>query len=55
MDWRLSLGVLLTVASLTGYVIGTVVPYPGRSFAITGLTVGLAPVAVGRGRQPAEA
>lgn len=55
MDWRLSLGVLLTVASLTGYVVGTVAAYPGRSFTITGLTVGLAPVAVGRGRQPAEA
>jgi hypothetical protein len=52
MNWRLSLGILLTVASLTGYVVGTVAAYPGRSFTITGLTVGLALLAIGRGRQP---
>jgi hypothetical protein len=54
MNWRFTVGGLLTVASLAGYAVGTVAAYPGRAFTITGLTVGLALLAIGRGRGPAE-
>lgn len=42
-------GVLLVVLALVGYFVGVVVPYPGRSFALTGLMVGIAIVATSGG------
>ncbi|WP_272949821.1 hypothetical protein [Haloglomus irregulare] len=40
------------MASLAGYAIDTTAAYPGRALSITGLIVGLALLATGRGRQP---
>jgi hypothetical protein len=47
MDRVAAVGVALTVAGLVGYAIGVVAPYPGRSFSVTGVMVGLTLVAVG--------
>jgi magnesium transporter len=47
-------GVALVVLGTLGYVIGTVAVYPGRSFAVTGATVGIALFAVGIGRATAD-
>lgn len=52
MDWRYPVGTLLTVLSVAGYALGTVVAYPGRSFTITGVIVGLALLAIGRSAEP---
>jgi hypothetical protein len=51
-DWRLTVAGPSTVASLAGYAIDTTAAYPGRALSITGLIVGLALLATGRGRQP---
>ncbi|MFB6121041.1 MAG: hypothetical protein ABEJ68_08010 [Halobacteriaceae archaeon] len=39
-------GAALTVASLAGYALGVVQQYPGRSFSVTGVMVGITLVAV---------
>jgi len=41
-------GAVLTVGGLVGYVAGLTVSYPGRSFSVTAVMVGLAVLAVGR-------
>lgn len=43
-------GGLLVVLALIGYLVGVVAPYPGRSFTLTGLMVGIAIVAMSRSR-----
>lgn len=47
MDRVRTVGAATTVAALCGYVIGIYAPYPGRSFAVTGVMVGLTLWAVG--------
>lgn len=49
MDGVFLAGVAFTVAGLVGYTAGVLVPYPGRSFALTGIMVGVTLIAVGRG------
>lgn len=44
-------GVVCTVGGLAGYVAGTVAPYPGRSFSITALMVGITLLAIGWGNR----
>jgi hypothetical protein len=51
MDTTLSVGGLLTALSVVGYVAGVLGPYPGRAFSLTGLTVGIALLAIGAGRE----
>lgn len=42
-------GLGLTLASLAGYAVGVVASYPGRSFALSGLMVGITLLAVSAG------
>lgn len=48
MDRLLLVGAAALAAGVGGYAVGVVVPYPGRSFSLTALMVGLALVVVGR-------
>lgn len=48
MNFSTAAGAVLTVGGLAGYVAGTTVSYPGRSFSVTLVMVGLALLAVGR-------
>lgn len=48
MNWSTIAGVALFVAGLAGYVAGVYAAYPGRSFSITAVIVGIALVAIGR-------
>lgn len=41
-------GAVCTVGGLAGYVAGIVIPYPGRSFSITALMIGITLLAIGR-------
>ncbi|WP_197424962.1 hypothetical protein [Natronomonas sp. CBA1123] len=41
MDSLATLGPLLVVVGVAGYVVGIATPYPGRSFALTALMVGV--------------
>ncbi|MFC6988833.1 hypothetical protein ACFQJD_09165 [Haloplanus sp. GCM10025708] len=47
MNRTFGLGVGLSAVSLAGYVVGMLVTYPGRAFAITALMVGITLVAIG--------
>ena len=47
MNRTLAAGLGLLACSLVGYVVGVGLRYPGRAFAITGIMVGVALVAVG--------
>ncbi|MEE6208722.1 hypothetical protein U3A55_00925 [Salarchaeum sp. III] len=40
-------GSVLSVLSLLAYAVGVVQPYPGRSFSVTGVMVGVTLAAVG--------
>ncbi|CCQ32164.1 hypothetical protein HLRTI_002777 [Halorhabdus tiamatea SARL4B] len=44
----LAVGVVLSLLGLGGYVAGVVVAYPGRSFTIAVVMIGLTLVAIGR-------
>lgn len=44
----LALGGLLTLLGLGGYVGGVLAAYPGRSFSVTGVMVGVTLLAIGR-------
>lgn len=46
MDRLRIAGGVLTAAGVVGYLVGTVVPYPGRSFSLTAVLVGLTILAV---------
>lgn len=52
MDWLSALGGALSLAGVAGYVAGTAVAYPGRSFTVAAVMVGLTLFLVGRGEQP---
>jgi Ca2+/Na+ antiporter len=47
MHRTLAAGLGLLAASLAGYLVGVSASYPGRAFAISGVMVGVALVAVG--------
>lgn len=51
MDRRFILGVGLTVSGVCGYVAGVLVAYPGRSFSLTAMMLGITLAAVGDGRE----
>ena len=42
-------GLACTLAGVGGYAAGVLAPYPGRSFSITAVMVGLTLIALGRG------
>jgi len=48
MELQRLTGLTLAVAGLVGYVVGIYVAYPGRSFSITVVMVGIALAAIGR-------
>lgn len=47
MDRLTGLGGVCTVAGVVGYAVGVVVAYPGRSFSLTALMVGITLLAIG--------
>lgn len=47
-----TVGALLLVVGLVGYSIGVTVPYPGRAFSLTAVTLGIALVAIGPSIEP---
>ncbi|SEO29016.1 hypothetical protein SAMN04487948_101555 [Halogranum amylolyticum] len=47
MEWRTLAGVGLSTAGFLGYVAGIYVSYPGRSFSITAVMVGITLIAIG--------
>lgn len=54
MDRLLLVGAAALCAGAVGYAVGVFVPYPGRSFSLTALMLGLALAVVGRtGREAA--
>lgn len=48
MNTEFAVGVAVTVIGFVGYVAGVTVSYPGRSFSLAALMVGLTLAAVGR-------
>ena len=48
MDTLRASGLVLTLAGIGGYLAGVAIPYPGRAFSVTALTVGLTLFAIGR-------
>lgn len=48
MDTVRTAGVALTVLGVAGYLVGVSTPYPGRSFSLTVVMVGVTLAAVGR-------
>lgn len=48
MNFSTATGAVLTIGGLAGYVAGITVSYPGRSFTVTVVMVGLAVLAIGR-------
>lgn len=47
MNRTFTVGVLLTVGGVTGYVVGVATPYPGRTLSLPGVMVGLTLLTVG--------
>lgn len=47
MDSAFAAGIVLALAGVVGYAVGTAVAYPGRAFTVTAVMVGLTLVAVG--------
>ena len=47
MNYVQTTGIVLTVAGVTGYVIGIFAAYPGRGFSLAGVMVGLTLLSVG--------
>lgn len=47
-------GVLLFLVGMAGYIAGIYVTYPGRSFSVTAVMVGLSLVVIGQGQQTGE-
>lgn len=52
--WVFALGVAVTLSSVAGYAVGVVANYPGRSFTVTGVMVGITLVAIGTANRGAE-
>jgi hypothetical protein len=46
-----TVGALLTVLGVVGYVLGILTPYPGRGFSVAGVMVGITLLSVGGGRR----
>lgn len=49
MDRTQTVGVVLAVAGVVGYLVGLAAPYTGRAFSVTAAMVGLTLLAVGGG------
>ena len=47
MNRTRAIGLALLLAGLLGYVVGVLVPYPGRAFSITAVMVGVTLTAIG--------
>lgn len=54
MNAVLSLGLVLTLGGIAGYLVGLSIPYVGRAFSVTLLMVGIALVAMWPAFEPAE-
>ncbi len=54
MNRAIAAGVVLTAAGAGGYGLGVLVEYPGRSFSLSLLMVGVALLAMRRAFEPAE-
>ncbi|MFC7138869.1 hypothetical protein ACFQMA_03335 [Halosimplex aquaticum] len=54
MNAQLALGLGLTALGLLGYVVGIETAYPGRSFAVTAVMVGVTMAAIGRSNGPED-
>lgn len=48
MNTVAGVGMALTGAGIVGYLVGVAAPYPGRSFSLTAMMVGVTVMAVGR-------
>ena len=55
MNRTLGVGIALSVLGVVGYAAGVATAYPGRSFSVTAVMVGLTLVAIGRSLHPADA
>jgi hypothetical protein len=49
MDRTFAVAAVITATSVAGYLVGVLAAYPGRSFAITGVMVGVTLLAVANG------
>lgn len=49
MNTAIAAGGVLTLVGVAAYVLGVVVPYPGRAFSVTSVMVGVTLFAIGRG------
>lgn len=49
--WLFAFGLVLTLTSLAGYAVGVAADYPGRSFTVTGVMVGITLLAVGNAKR----
>jgi hypothetical protein len=49
MNRTFAAGAVLTALGIVGYSVGVFAPYPGRSFSVTGVMVGLTLLVVGGG------
>lgn len=49
MNGVLLAGLGITVVALVGYVVGVIAPYPGRSFTVAGVMLGVTLLAISRG------
>lgn len=47
MNQTLIIGVISTVVGLIGYMLGVIVPYPGRAFTVAGVMVGVTFLSIG--------
>jgi hypothetical protein len=54
MNAQLALGLGLTALGLLGYVVGIETAYPGRSFAVMAVMVGVTLAAIGRSTATGE-
>lgn len=48
MNWSTLFGIGLLLIGFTGYIAGVYVNYPGRSFSLTAIIVGITLVAIAR-------
>jgi hypothetical protein len=51
MDRTFTVGAALTVAGVCGYVVGVRLAYPGRSFSLTAIMIGITLAAIGDHRR----
>ncbi|MFB6107523.1 MAG: hypothetical protein ABEJ82_01620 [Haloplanus sp.] len=53
MDRRFTVGAGLSGVGVCAYVVGVLVPYPGRAFSLTAVMVGITFMAIGEREAPA--